>query len=183
MTQLEPHAGAAAAAAEQKAFLTSLDNEKILSSDEPLSSERTRFQQTTVGRLLCSAVRDWFGCDAAMINGGTIKGGTTYAAPALSLLDLRRELPFPTKMIRVDMPGSVLRDAVAHSRKGEPDDDAAPFLQVCDAVDVDDRDRVVAVGEPLTWKVVPVAAAQPLQGLFNIKPLVTWAEATDLPAE
>ena len=52
-----------------------------------------------MGRLLCSAVRDWFGCDAAMINGGTIKGGTTYATPALSLLDLRRELPFPTKMI------------------------------------------------------------------------------------
>ena len=36
------------------------------------------------------------------------------ATPALSLLDLRRELPFPTKMIMVDMPGSVLRDAVAH---------------------------------------------------------------------
>ena len=122
VTQLAPHAGAAAAAAEQRAFLTSLDNEKILSSDEPLSSERTRFQQTSVGRLLCSAVRDWFGCDAAMINGGTIKGGTTYATPALSLLDLRRELPFPTKMIVVDMPGSVLRDAIAHSRKGEPDD-------------------------------------------------------------
>ena len=54
---------------------------------------------------------------------GTIKGGTTYATPALSLLDLRRELPFPTKMIVVDMPGSVLRAAVAHSRKGEPDDE------------------------------------------------------------
>ena len=40
VTQLEPHAGAAAAAAEQRAFLTSLDNEKILSSDEPLSSEK-----------------------------------------------------------------------------------------------------------------------------------------------
>ena len=30
VTQLAPHAGAAAAAAEQRAFLTSLDNEKIL---------------------------------------------------------------------------------------------------------------------------------------------------------
>ena len=186
VTQLEPDAGAAAAAAEQRAFLTSLDNEKILSSDEPLSSERTRFQQTSVGRLLCSAVRDWFGCDAAMINGGTIKGGTTYATPALSLLDLRRELPFPTKMVVVDLPGSVLRDAIAHSRKGEPDDERRAFLQVCDAVDVDDRDRVVAVnGEPLDMeKLYHVALPRNLcKGLFNIKPLVTWAEATDLPAE
>ena len=186
VTRLAPHAGAAAAAAEQKAFLTSLDNEKILSSDEPLSSERTRFQQTTVGRLLCSAVRDWFACDAAMINGGTIKGGTTYATPALSLLDLRRELPFPTKMIVCDMPGSVLRDAVAHSRKGEPDDERRAFLQVCDAVDVDDRDRVISVrGEPLDpEKLYHVALPRNLcKGLFNIKPLVTWAEATDLPAE
>ena len=186
VTRLAPHAGAAAAAAEQKAFLTSLDNEKILSSDEVLSSERTRFQQTTVGRLLCSAVRDWFGCDAAMINGGTIKGGTTYATPALSLLDLRRELPFPTKMVVVDLPGSVLRDAIAHSRKGEPDDERRAFLQVCDAVDVDDRDRVVAVnGEPLDMeKLYHVALPRNLcKGLFNIKPLVTWAEATDLPAE
>jgi 2',3'-cyclic-nucleotide 2'-phosphodiesterase (5'-nucleotidase family) len=188
VTQLAPHAGAAAAAAEQKAFLTSLDNEKILSSDEPLSSERTRFQQTTVGHLLCSAVRDWFGCDAAMINGGTIKGGTTYATPALSLLDLRRELPFPTKMIVVDMPGSVLRDAVAHSRKGEPDDERRAFLQVCDAVDVDDRDRVISVrGEPFDpEKLYHVALPRNLcKGLFNIKPLVTWAESTpgSLPAE
>jgi 2',3'-cyclic-nucleotide 2'-phosphodiesterase (5'-nucleotidase family) len=188
VTGLEPHAGAAAAAAEQRAFLTSLDNEKILScaSSEVLSSEKTRFRQTTVGRLLCGAVRDWFGCDAAMINGGTIKGGTTYATPALSLLDLRRELPFPTKMIVTDMPGSVLRDAIAHSRKGEPDDERRAFLQVCDAVDVDDRDRVISVrGEPLDpEKLYHVALPRNLcKGLFNIKPLVTWAEATDLPAE
>jgi len=188
VTQQKPHAGVAAAAAAQKAFLTSLDNEKILfcASSETLSSKKTRFQQTTVGRLLCSAVRDWFGCDACLINGGTIKGGATYASPSLSLLDLRRELPFPTKMIRVDIPGAVLAAAVTQSRKGEPADERRAFLQVCDAVEVDDRDRVLSIsGAPLDpEKLYHVALPRNLcKGLFNITPLVTWAEATSLPAE
>ena len=48
------------------------------------------------------------------------------------------------------------------------------------------RDRVVSVGgAPLDLeKLYHVALPRNLcKGLFNIKPLVTWAEATDLPAE
>lgn len=36
-----------------------------------LSSKNSRFQQTTVGSLLCSAMRDGFLCDGCLFNGGT----------------------------------------------------------------------------------------------------------------
>ena len=54
------------------------------------------------------------------------------------------------------------------------------------AVEVDDRDRVLGIsGAPLDpEKLYHVALPRNLcKGLFNIKPLVTWAEATSLLAE
>ena len=98
-----------AACLDQFAFLKSLDDEKVVEARDAtrcLSSKRARFRQTSVGELLCTAVRDWFRCDACVINGGTIKGGKTYDAAALSFLDLKKELPFPTKMVVADMPGA-----------------------------------------------------------------------------
>jgi hypothetical protein len=56
-----------------------------------------------------------------MINGGTIKGDATYGSGTLSYLQLKQELPFPTKMIVVSMPGSTLRDAICASRAGPPE--------------------------------------------------------------
>ena len=82
-----------------------------------LSSERTRFQQTTVGATFCQAIKLELEVDACIINGATIKGGAqTYPDGLMSYAQLKKELPFPTKMVVVEMPRNVFKEAVRYSR-------------------------------------------------------------------
>ena len=127
-----PHAPAPALAAEVDAHqhvLRVLEQEMVCSVNDTacsgagaeltgstLSSVGTRLRQTTVGALLCSAIRDVLEADVALINGGSIKGGKEYPGGGISYLDLKRELPFPTKLVVVGLPGRVLQAAVRESR-------------------------------------------------------------------
>ena len=92
-----------------------------LASSPPLTSRGTRIRQTTAGALLGSACRESLQVDVAMINGGSIKGNRDYPSGQMSYLDLQVELPFPTKMVAVRMPGHVLQAALEYSRRGAPD--------------------------------------------------------------
>ena len=99
-------------ALEKEPMCSLKDSEVLERQQAALSSKRTRFEQTTVGALLTSCVRDCLGTEVAMINGGTIKGNVEYPDGKISYLQLKQELPFPTKMVVVQMPGATLRDAV-----------------------------------------------------------------------
>jgi 5'-nucleotidase len=82
----------------------------------PLSSEFTRYQQTTVGAFFCTAVKLELGADVCVINGAPIKASTTYVDGTMSYDDLRNELPFPLKMVVVEMTRGRLREAIEYSR-------------------------------------------------------------------
>lgn len=84
--------------------------------DLPLSSKYTRYEQTTVGALLCTAVRSELNVDHCVINGAPIKGNAVYPDGTMSYDELRRELPFPLKMVVVEMTRGQLRDAIEYSR-------------------------------------------------------------------
>ena len=84
--------------------------------DLKLSSEFTRYEQTTVGALFCTAIRSELGVDVCIINGAPIKGSKTYTDGTMSYDDLRNELPFPLKMIVVEMTRKQLKEAVEYSR-------------------------------------------------------------------
>lgn len=97
-----------------------------------LSSERTRFQQTTVGAVLCQAIKDELEVDVAIINGATIKGNTTYMDNKMSYAQLKKELPFPTKMVVVEMERWELHAAIQYSRtsiEDGADQDAAEIAR------------------------------------------------------
>lgn len=148
----------------------------------PLSSVGTRFRQTSIGALLASACRDVLATDVALINGGSIKGNVSYADGTLSYLALQRELPFPTKMCVVPMPGAVLQAAVSYSRAGEPTDERRGYLQLDAGVEVEEQaghairriqgapfdfDATYFVGIPRNL----------FKGIFDIQPLVAYARA------
>jgi 5'-nucleotidase len=86
-----------------------------------LSSERTRFQQTTVGSIFCQMVKEEREIDAAIINGACIKGGMTYPDGKMSYAQLKKELPFPTKLVVVSMERYRLDEAIAYSRTAVED--------------------------------------------------------------
>jgi 2',3'-cyclic-nucleotide 2'-phosphodiesterase (5'-nucleotidase family) len=82
----------------------------------PLSSEFTRYEQTTVGALFCTAVKIELGADVCVINGAPIKASKTYVDGIMSYDDLRNELPFPLKMVVVEITRGRLREAIEYSR-------------------------------------------------------------------
>ena len=97
------------------------DCNSMLPPGKALSSERTRYQQTTMGAFLCQAIKEELEADVALINGATIKGGSTYPTNTVSYAELRKELPFPTKTVVVQMTRAELENAVHYSRTHSDD--------------------------------------------------------------
>eukprot|EP00804_Cyclotella_cryptica_P014370 CCRYP_015536-RA/>CCRYP_015536-RA protein AED:0.07 eAED:0.10 QI:0/0/0.33/1/0/0/3/328/572 len=100
-------------------YFTGNDGNKL-----PLSSEYSRYQQTTVGAFFCTAIKSELNADACIINGAPIKASKVYTTGTMSYDELKSELPFPLKMIVVEMTRKQLKDAIEYSRtnveKGKP---------------------------------------------------------------
>jgi len=114
-------------------------------SDVLLSSEKSRFRQTSVGALLAYAVKEELQADVCVINGATIKGDTAYDGKVITFRELKEELPFPTKMISVNLPGTVLQAAIRYSRTHGPDgQERRGYLQVDSGVIIPGQYRWLA---------------------------------------
>ncbi len=147
-----------------------------LAPGQSLSSAGSRARQTSLGALFASRVRDVLSADACVINGGGIRAGRDYER-AFTYGDLEAELPFANEVVTVSMPGHVLREAVAASRRRAPDPSPG-FLQVDDGVAVDAHHVVTAVGgAPLDpAREYCVATVRVLfDGMDGIEPLVRFA--------
>ena len=83
----------------------------------PFSSQRARFQQTTIGGIFCQMIKEELEeCDVAMLNGAVIKADTVYENAKMSYAQLKNELPFPTKMVVVEMTLREVNEAIHCSR-------------------------------------------------------------------
>lgn len=100
--------------------------------EAPLDSRRNvvRAEESTMGNLIADAMRDATGADIALMNGGGIRGDTTYEAGArLTRRNILTELPFGNVTVVTELPGSqvllALENAVSQVEKG-----AGRFAQV-----------------------------------------------------
>ncbi len=101
---------------DSKSMLSEFFNEQSTGKHLPLSSVSTRYEQTTVGAFFCTAVKSELGADVCIINGAPIKASKVYTGGTMSYDELRNELPFPLKMVVVEMTRKQLRDAIHFSR-------------------------------------------------------------------
>ena len=100
--------------------------------EAPLDSRRNvvRAEESTMGNLIADAMRAATGADIAIMNGGGIRGDTTYdAGRKLTRRDILTELPFGNTTVVTELPGSqvllALENAVSQVEKG-----AGRFAQV-----------------------------------------------------
>ena len=127
MKDFEPSVVVGSMVKEYMKALEDLENEAVVRADsllppgKHLSSIGTRYRQTTVGGIFCTAIKDELEADVALINGATIKGNTAYAGTCMSYAALKQELPFPTKMVVVPMKRWELHEVVHYSRTRNPD--------------------------------------------------------------
>ena len=152
-----------------------------LAPGEELSSVGARARQVTMGTMVCSRVRDALRAEVCLINGGGIRGNRDYTAH-LAFGDIKAELPFDNEMVVVEIPGLVIRDAIAASRSLAPVESGG-FLQVDDQVTLQPASGSNAAevtklhGEPLDlardYKVATVRAF--FTGMDHIAPLIAFA--------
>jgi hypothetical protein len=81
----------------------------------------TRWKQTTVGGVFCQAIKEALEVDVAIINGATIKGGTEYKGTSITYAQMKKELPFPTKIVVIPMKRWELQEAIHYSRTQPPE--------------------------------------------------------------
>ncbi len=100
-------------------------NVEIATLETPLDSRRNvvRGEESTMGNLIADAMRDATGADIAIMNGGGIRGDTTYdAGRKLTRRDILTELPFGNTTVVTELPGSqillALENGVSQAEKG-----------------------------------------------------------------
>lgn len=139
-----------------------------------LSSAGSRQHETTLATKVCSGLRDAFEADAAIFNGGGIRGPSPHV-DEFSYADLRDELPFDNEVVVARLPGTVLRDAIRYARSELQA--SGGFLHVDDRAKVTPEHELVALaGAPLEpERIYDVALVRDLLlGMDQITPLTDW---------
>ena len=89
-----------------------------------------RTGEAAIGNLIADAMRSKTGADAAVMNGGGIRGGKVYpAGSAITRRDVLAELPFANRVVTIDIRGRDLRAALENGFSRLPDT-AGRFPQV-----------------------------------------------------
>ncbi|CCG40983.1 bifunctional metallophosphatase/5'-nucleotidase [Magnetospirillum molischianum] len=89
--------------------------------DQPLDSRTgtVRGGEAAIGNLFADALRAHFEADAALINGGGLRGNRHYPTGAtLSRRDVLTEMPFGNAVMLLELSGTQLRAALEHGLSG-----------------------------------------------------------------
>lgn len=171
-----------------KQVLKALDVAKlcILPDSIKLNSAGIRLGQTTMGTLLCSALRDAVVADCAVINAGNIRGNTLYPDDknSVTYADLKSEMPFDSKITVVPLPGKVINEVVAFTRQfalQDPPVEKGMYAQLDDGMTWSKETNTVLTidGEPLDPEKIyrcAVLYQVAMKGIDGVTPLADWCK-------
>lgn len=150
-----PDPAVAAKVAELEAKMTAELAEPIATTETELDSRRpaVRGGEAAIGDVVADAMREATGADAALMNGGGIRGNKLYPAGSrLSRADVLAELPFGNVVVVLELKGSDLKAALENGFSAV-EEGAGRFPQVSGM-------RIVAdPGKPAGERVVSVEIA------------------------
>ncbi|HWT83797.1 MAG TPA: 5'-nucleotidase C-terminal domain-containing protein, partial [Candidatus Methylomirabilis sp.] len=99
-----------------------------------------RTQESAVGNLIADLMRAAVQADVALLNGGIIRGNTVLPAGPLRRRDILAILPFANKVVKLEVTGEVLREALENGLS-QVERTAGRFPQVSGLRYVFDPDR------------------------------------------
>jgi len=76
--------------------------------------EANRSRETNLADLIADAFRAYAKADVALLNGGSIRSNSTYGPGPLTRKDIVSVLPFENPIVKVEIAGRVLRQAIEH---------------------------------------------------------------------
>lgn len=90
-----------------------------------------RTQETNVGDFIADAFRTATGADVAIMNGGSIRADEIIEPGALTRRDVLSILPFKSKVVKLELSGALLRQALEHGvARSAEDAEPGRFPQV-----------------------------------------------------
>jgi 5'-nucleotidase len=90
-----------------------------------------RNQETNLGDFIADAFRTATGADVGLMNGGSIRADEIIAAGPLTKRDILSILPFKNKVVKVELSGATLREALEHGvARSAEDAEPGRFPQV-----------------------------------------------------
>jgi len=118
---------------------------------EPLSSGNTRGEVSTMGKYICTLIREAMNSnqndqiDAVLLMGGNIRGNVAEYPKGsfFSLEGLEQEIKSDEVLATVTMPGWLLAEGVHYTHSGEP---IPGWMQYDNGVKQDEQNRVTHVG-------------------------------------
>jgi Ca2+-binding EF-hand superfamily protein len=135
-----------------------------------------------MGEFMCNTIKTELQVDCALIVAGSIRGRRHYKGePAFTYGHLKTELPFDTRVVVVELPGSVVCDSIQYSRSfgiQTPPIELGAFMQT-DSKVVWDRslNKVLEInGQPVDMVKIYRCAVefQVLNGMDDIRPLIQF---------
>jgi 2',3'-cyclic-nucleotide 2'-phosphodiesterase (5'-nucleotidase family) len=93
---------------------------------------RLRTQESNLGDFVADALRERLASDVALINGGAIRGNRTVPPGALTRRDVSGLLPFSDVVLKLELRGRQIRDALEHGL-AQTDRAGGGFLQISGA--------------------------------------------------
>jgi len=150
----------------------------------PLSSKGMRRGETTIGTLICTALRKSLELEVVLLDGGNIRGNSDYPDGTFSLAALRKEQPFESEIAVMRIPGQVLSDALHFSRQKEGVEENAGYLQRDDRVTVDASKRITHInGEPIDPQRLYLSGMLrvTIGGMNNNQPIIDWTKTLTSP--
>lgn len=174
----------------EKATLFNVHDWLSLSSPpgQPFSTLHNRLQPTTGCTAFCAMLRMGLHADCAILNAGSVRAGKTYDNDhCFSWSDLKTEIPFPTRMTTLMLPGAILEAIIRYSRRDASLDPPIPhggFLHTCNRVHYDQTtERIVTMGNRPFDPHQDYLVAMPIQlfqGMDDLQPLLEWARESHI---
>jgi 5'-nucleotidase len=94
-------------------------------------SKINRTQETNIGDFIADSFRTATGSDVGLMNGGSIRADEIIRAGTLTRRDVLSLLPFKNKVVKVEVPGAILRQALEHGvARSAEDAEPGRFPQV-----------------------------------------------------
>ena len=153
-----------------------------VSSGSVFSTANNRIEPTAGSEALVSMIRMGMRAHCGLLNAGAIRGNRTYSGEWFTWRDLKAEFPFSENVIAVNIPGKILEESIAFSRRGArqtPAVESGGFLQTCNNIWFDDEtSKIESIGgetfdpEALYLTALPSCF---FKGIDNHVPLLEWS--------
>lgn len=98
---------------------------------DALSFSNRNFE-TNIGNFIADVYRSATGAEVALMNGGSIRADLTYNAGVLTKRDVLSILPFNNAIVKIEISGKILREALEHgvAKSGGEDTEPGGFPQI-----------------------------------------------------